>query len=120
MVYINFKNLEKSELAREVVRNRMDGLIEKFPDLSESNIRITLEMENSPFQAGPDLFKIKLHVASGRYRGVTVEKSNSNLYMALAELVDRMLEVLNRFGDRNRMRERATARKIARESKECG
>lgn len=116
MVYIKFKNLERSELAREAVQSRIDGLIEKFPDLREKDIRIVLEMENSQFQAGPDVFKVKLHVASGRYKKVTVEKSNSNLYVALAELVDRMLEVLNRFGDRGRVKERAKARRILRHS----
>lgn len=115
MIHIKFKNLEKSEMAREVVEERIKTLIEKFPDLSASKIQITLEMENSPFQAGPDLFRVKLHVASGRYDGVTIEKANTNLYVALAEVVDHILEKLNRFGDRLRVKERTKARKIARE-----
>ena len=72
-------------------------------------------MENSPLQAGPDLFKVKLHVSRGRYDGITVEKSDSNLYVALAEVVDHMLEVLNRFGDRARVKERKRARELTRE-----
>jgi ribosome-associated translation inhibitor RaiA len=118
MIQIKFKNLEKSEMARETVQERIETLVEKFPDLFACKIQITLEMENSPLQAGPDLFKVKLHVARGRYDGVTVEKSDASLYVALAEVVDHMLEKLNRFGDRQRVQERTKARRIVREAEE--
>lgn len=42
-----------------------------------------------------------------------LEKSDSSLYVALAEVVDHVLEKLNRFGDRLRVKERTKARKIA-------
>lgn len=116
MIHIKFKNLEKSEMAREAVQDRVEALVDKFPDLNESKIQITLEMENSPLQAGPDLFKVKLHVARGRYDSITVEKADSSLYVALAEVVDHMLEKLNRFGDRSRVKERNRARQIAKEA----
>lgn len=116
MILVKFKNLDKSELAREVVQDRIEAMIEKFPALNESKIQITLEMENSPFQAGPDLFKVKLHIARGRYHGITIEKEDSSLYVALAEVSDHMLEKLNRFGDRRRVKERTRARQIAREA----
>ena len=115
MIQVKFKNLEKSEMAREAVQEREETLIEKFPDFKGSKIQVTLEMENSPLQAGPDLFKVKLHVVRGRYNGITVEKSDSNLYVALAEVVDHMLEVLNRFGDRARVKERKRAREFVQE-----
>jgi ribosome-associated translation inhibitor RaiA len=112
MIQIKFKNLEKSEMAREAVHNRIESLTEKFPDLQDGKTLVTLEMENSPTKAGPDLFKVKLHVSSGRYKGITIEKANSNLYVALAEVVDHILEKLNRFGDRARVKERKKARHI--------
>ena len=115
MIQIKFKNLEKSEMAREAVEERIETLIQKFPDLSASKIQITLEMENSPSKAGPDLFRVKLHVARGKYDGITIDKSDSSLYVALAAVVDHMLEKLNRFGDRLRVKERTRARKISRE-----
>lgn len=102
-------------MAREAVQERVEVLTDKFPDLSESKIQVTLEMENSPTQAGPDRFKVKIHVSRARYDGITVEKSDSNLYVALAEVVDNMLEVLNRFGDRARVKERKRARELTRE-----
>ena len=112
MILVKFKNLDKSEMAREAVHNRIEGLIEKFVDLNDSRIMVTLEMENSPQQAGPDLFRVKLFVAGGRYNGVTVIKSDANLYVALAEVAEHMLETLNRFGDRIRVKERKIARDI--------
>jgi ribosome-associated translation inhibitor RaiA len=114
MIQIKFKNLEKSEMAREAAYERAEILVEKFPDLEQSKILITLEMENSPLKAGPDLFKVKLHVTGGRYDGITVEKTESSLYVALAEVADHMLEVLNRFGDRARVKQRNRARKLTR------
>jgi ribosome-associated translation inhibitor RaiA len=114
MIQIKFKNLEKSEMAREAVLDRMESLVIKFPDLSTSNLQVTLEMENSPTQAGPDLFKVKLHVLKGRYNGVTVIKGNSNLYIALADVVDHMLEKLNRYGDKVRVKERKRARQLSK------
>ena len=115
MIQVKFKNLDKSEMAREAAQERIEALIEKFDDLGESKIQVTLEMENSPAQAGPDFFKVKLYVSRGRYDGITVEKSDSNLYVALAEVVDHMLEVLNRFGDRARVKERKRARNLFNE-----
>lgn len=114
MILVKFKNLEKSELAHEAAHDRIETLREKFPDLKDCRIYVTLEMENSPIQAGPDFFKVKIHVSRGRYDGVTVEKSDISLYVALADVVDHMLEKLNRFGDRTRVKQRNQARQILR------
>jgi ribosome-associated translation inhibitor RaiA len=115
MISINFKNLDKSELIKDVVHESLSPLIEKFPQLRNSKITVTLEMENSPFQAGPDLFKVKLHVANGRFKGVTITKADSNIYRALAEIVDHLLEKFNRTGDKERVKKINKARRINRE-----
>lgn len=112
MIQIKFKNMDRSEFAKDVVNERVQALVEKFTDLQACRICVTLEMENSPLQAGPDLFKVKLHIQNGRYRGITVTKADSNLYKALADIVDHMLEKLNRFGDKDRVKGRNLARKI--------
>lgn len=115
MIQVKFKNLSKSELAREAVQDRIEALVQKFPDLGQSRIQVRLEMQNSPSQPGPDVFKVKVYVTRDRYNGIRVEKANANLYVALADVVDHMLEILNRFGDRARVRERRKARQIAQE-----
>ena len=111
MFQIKFKNLKKSELTKEAVIERLLPLIDKFPDLKANQLQITLEMQNSPIQAGPDLFKVKIYITKGRYKGVTIEKEQSNLFVALADLIDHMLERLNRYGDKVRVKERNKARK---------
>ena len=110
MMQVIFKNLERSELAIEAVTERLRSAIDRFPDLPGSHISVTLEMHNSPLQAGPDLFTVALHIKSGRYRGIRLTKSASNLYVALADIVEHLLEKLNRFGDRSRVKLRNQAR----------
>lgn len=112
MIKIKFKNLEKSEIITNTVNERLNQTITKFSDLKLSLINVTLEMENSMTQVGPDLFRVKLLISGGRYNGIIVNKSNSNLYVALAEVADLMLEKLNRFGDRHRVVQRGKARKF--------
>ena len=118
MLRIVFKNLDRSELARELVEERLEASFQRFPDLRSNQIQVTLEMENSPTQAGPDVFSVKLHISSGRYQGITLEKEGQNLYQALAEVNEHLLERLNRFGDKNRAKMRRNERKFASQQKE--
>ena len=111
MIKVVFKNLEKSELARETATERMEAVVDKFPDLAKGRMSVTLEMQNSPLQPGPDLFTVKVQITGGRYDGIRLTKSAPNLYAALADVIDHMLEKLNRFGDRSRVKERKKARK---------
>lgn len=112
MIKIAFKNLEKSELAKDITLERLNDAIIRFPDLEKCKIRVTLAMENSPQQAGPDVFKVKFQCQSGKYDGVIIERSASTIYIALAELADNLLERLNRFGDKERVRKIKQARKV--------
>lgn len=114
MIKIIFRNLEKSEIAKEAALDRIQTAVDRFPDLSKSEVKVTLSMENSPFQTGPDLFRVKVHIDKGRYRGITLDKSASNLYVALADIVEHLLERLNRFGDKSRVKERSLSRKVSR------
>ncbi len=112
MMSISFKNLEPSALARESVEARVLAVVEKFPDLQENKIKIVLEMKNSRLQTGPDLFSIQLNIFSGRYEGIKITKSSANLYAALAEICDRLLDLLNRHGDKKRIKSIKQSRKM--------
>ncbi len=112
MITISFKNLEPSQLARQSVQERILGVVGKFPDLKVNQIKIVLEMKNSRLQAGLDMFSIQLHIVSGRYENIKITKSSPNLYVALAELCDLLLSLLNRHGDRARVKSTKLARKI--------
>lgn len=108
---IVFRNMARSELVSTVIKERFAHVLDKFPDLRRSEITLTLSMHNAPTQAGPDLFSVKLVCLGGRFRNLVLEKSSPNLYAAWADLLDHLLERLNRFGDRERVRHRALARK---------
>ena len=103
MTKIIFKNLEKSELAKQISLERLETVFNKFPDLEPNNITLTLAMDNSPKQSGQDVFRLKFVISKGKYKGIIIEKSSSNLYLALAQLVEHLLEAINRYGDKARI-----------------
>lgn len=112
MVTITFKNLETSQLAKDAVHEKMEHVLDQFPELSRSKCFVTLEMENSPRQSGPDVFKTKLRVQGGKFDGLILEKQALSLYIALADLSEHLLERLNRMGDKVRVKARHQARKF--------
>jgi ribosome-associated translation inhibitor RaiA len=116
MIQITFRNMENSPLVKSAVLSRLQPLLAKFEELKMAKIFVTIEMENSPTQAGPDLFNVKLHIANGRFREITLCKSDSNMYKALAALVDHMLEKLNRSIDRKRVKSRSKSRALVHHS----
>ena len=112
MIRISFKNLESSELAKEIVTDRIGALIDKFPDLISHKISVRLEMENSPLQSGPDSFSVNLMIEGKKYRRLRIKRSASNLYLAMAHMSDSLLELLNRAGDRDRVKARHHAQTL--------
>ena len=114
MIKIVFKDLEKSELAKQVALDRLQDAIVRFPDLEKCRVSVTLSMENSPTQAGPDVFTVKFRCQSGKYKGVILERSASTLYIALAEVSECLLE-LNRFGDKGSESKILKARKMQKD-----
>ncbi len=104
MITVVFKNLDKSNLTKEAVITRLQETIDRFPDLAGHRMTVTLSMENSPQQAGPDHFTVKVHVRGKKYRDVLIEKSAMNMYLALADVNEHLLERLNRMGDRTRVK----------------
>lgn len=110
MIRVIFKGLEKSEFARDMVVERISSVVERFPDLEGHRLDATLSMENSPTQAGPDFFSVKLFIHGTKYKSVTIQKSATSLYVALADVVEHSLERLNRYGDRDRVRRRSQSR----------
>lgn len=103
MIKFFSKNLKSTGFAEAIISERVGALVSKFPDLKPEQIQITLSMENSPRQTGPDLYKVGVRIQKGRYKGIQLEKSSQTLYAALADLVDHLLEKINRFGDKKRV-----------------
>lgn len=102
MVHVKFKNFEKSEVMRDIVTERITEAVGRFPKGGPRIVVVTLGMENSPLKAGPDLFTVRTEVIGGRYHGVILEKAAHDIYVALAQTCEGLLERLNRHSDRLR------------------
>ncbi len=112
MINIIFRGMSKSEFAHDLVKERIESVVERFPDLSGCKINLTVRAENLPLRAGPDLFNVRFHCSSGRYTGIIMEKKAISLFVALADLVEGLLERLNRVGDKKRVKSLKMARRI--------
>ena len=112
MIKVTFKNLKKSILAEKVVLEKMNLLIEKFPELEQNSIQLTLSMDNSSIQPGPDEFGIKIQIKGKKFEGLILEKRAKSLYLAMALAYAASLELLNRRIDKIRVKSRTQLRKI--------
>jgi hypothetical protein len=102
MMRIIFRNMDRSELAVEIISERMQLVFDKFERLNPLDVTMTLKMDNSPVQAGPDLFCLKFYCNRGSFRGLSIEKRSPNLYIGLADLVDTLCDRLGRNAERQR------------------
>jgi ribosome-associated translation inhibitor RaiA len=113
MLNVVFKGLKNSDLATEFILAKVNEIVEKFPKLQGRKINLTLSMENSPQQAGPDVFGVKIRIARSKFRDIIIEKKTHNLYLAAQEVCEALLERLNRDGDKRRIVKRQQARLLA-------
>lgn len=92
--------MESSELARDVVEKRIGMVISKFPSLQGHQVTLTLEMENSPQQAGADVFTVSSMINGKIYKDLKLKRSSDHFYQAIAELADGLKVLLSRETDR--------------------
>ena len=117
MIRIVFNNLEESQLVRDTAIQKIHATVDRFPDLIDHRMTLTLSMDNSPTKPGPDLFTVKLRIVGKKYSNIFLEKSATNLYIALADVVEHALERLNRFGDKKRVKQRNRERKLLKQNR---
>lgn len=112
MIRILFRNIDPSDMLRETIEERLHPILDKFPDLKTHKVSLSIQMENSPFKAGADLFTLKMRINGDRYKELVLKKSSPNFYLALAEVHEHLLERLNRYGDRERVKNRKQVRTL--------
>ena len=79
-----FKDGLQSEFVKHAMEYHMDHLQEKYPELENSEATVTLQMENSPIQAGPDAYTVKIRLSgSKRLKGISLKKTAKNFYVAV-------------------------------------
>lgn len=111
MVRVVFKNLEKSEFIKDMVSEKINHTLEKFPELENATATVTVGMENSPFQAGPDLFQVRVILLARGLKPIVLEKQAASPYQATSVLTDRLFEVLHRAVERRREKSRSERRR---------
>jgi ribosome-associated translation inhibitor RaiA len=97
---IVFKNMKSSLNAQEIIKEKLEAVFEKFPTLSEHKVTLTVEMENSPRQAGPDQFTISTMVTGKVFKNLRIKKSSKNFYLTVTEVVNGFNKLLNRETER--------------------
>jgi ribosome-associated translation inhibitor RaiA len=101
---IVFKNMEPSTLARQIVEEKLTPVIDKFPKLKLNALTVTLEMENSPAHAGPDLFTTWVVIKVPGARHLKLKRSDMNFYRAISLLSDGLMESLSQKHNENKRR----------------
>ena len=93
---IQFVRLKKSSAVIEAIEDRMTPIFEKANIDYQRKVKITVAMENSPVQAGPDLFRVRMRIKTGIFRNLIVEKADMNFYKALSSLAESVSTTLQR------------------------
>lgn len=114
MYKITYKNLDKSDLVNEIIESRIQDLLFKFSDLKSHRVAVRVSMDNSPVQVGPDSFTVQIEIQGDKFKNIFLEKTAPNLYKAVADLHDGLLERLNRKIDKVRVKSRKQAREVPR------
>lgn len=96
---IVFKNMKSSDFAKTIIKERFSSIVEKYPSLKGHKITLTMEMDNSPTQAGPDHFNASV-IVSGEVYKIRIKRSSRNLYLAIANLAEQFNQLISRETDR--------------------
>ncbi len=110
MIQLIYKNIPQSDLCQALVIKRISALLSKFPSMKNPRVLVTLEMQNSPTQAGVDHFSVKLHLLSGPFKGIRIVKASDTLHVALAEVIEDGFETFSRHQEKKRAQQRNQAR----------
>ncbi len=102
MVRVMFKNLKKSQFIENILDERIQHVLSKFPEAKGGTATAVVAMENSQFKKGADLFQVKLILLLKGMKPIVLIKENGNIYQAVAVLTDRLLESLHRHFERRR------------------
>lgn len=104
---------QKSEKIRTVMIERLEKVMERFPDLKKSPLTVSMSRESR--SAGPEIFKVKVRCGGGRYGGLSLELAAPNLQKAISSVFDRMAERLKKVEARKQKQKRTRVRRIKKQ-----
>lgn len=98
---VHFVHLAKTKSLEDYVHEKIDPLLAKFLGKSDLVHHVRLKMENSPHQAGPDLFQCEILVQDKKLgKAVHVLESSQNMYQAIADASHRLKYLLVRYKEK--------------------
>ena len=115
-VRVVFQNLKKSEFVKNFVTERVLAVLEKFPQNSRGKAVVYVSMENSPRQAGPDVFGVKVMLQNTVIKNFILSKKAGSLFQATSDLAEGLLETLHRQSERVLRRNRDNERRWKQET----
>lgn len=110
-VQVVFQNLKKSEFVKSFVLDRVQSVLEKFPQYQRGKAVVYVSMESSPYQHGRGAFGVKVMLNNSIKKSLVFSKKAGTLFEATAELADGLLENLHRQSDKLVKKQRISQRK---------
>jgi ribosome-associated translation inhibitor RaiA len=117
VIKVVFKNLQKSDMVRDIAAERLEKMLSKFPDFDGLSSNVIISREHSPENAGINEYSVKLHIEGQGIKPMVLEKRAENFYQALALVSDRALELLHRAHEKDRLHKRQEKRKFKEASR---
>jgi ribosome-associated translation inhibitor RaiA len=103
MVKVIFKNLERSDLIREIASEKVEKALQKYAVVDPLASTVVLSREHSREHTGVDEFSVKLMVGARGHKPVIVEKRSTSITQALASVLDRAMDLLHQSFARERL-----------------
>ena len=111
MVKVVFRNLANSEVMKNVIKEKVNHILSKFPNLDNSMATVIVGQGHSPTHASSDNIQIKLILTSRGFKPVVLSKEGESATAVIALLFDRLFEVVHRALERRREKTRSARRR---------
>jgi ribosome-associated translation inhibitor RaiA len=113
-VQIVFQNLEKSEFVEQIVHERVESVLSKFSNVEDSEATVYVSKEHSSDHSGPNLFRVKFLWRGIKSKPLVLVKASQNLYEATAQVIESLLENINRHSQKATTLRRSSQRQLKR------
>lgn len=92
MIEVSFKNMESTELAKQIVEERLVRVVKTNPLLSKHRFKVEIERIHSGASPKPDFFKIDLAVSGLHLRHRQLVSKHPSLYQAIGLVCEKLLK----------------------------
>jgi ribosome-associated translation inhibitor RaiA len=91
MIELNFKNMESSEYARQLVEEKLQLVVQRNPRLAKHRFRVVVERIDSGASPEPDLFNVVVDVHGMHFRQTPLSCKDPSLYRALGMVCEELI-----------------------------